>query len=78
MSCLYILDINPLWVSSFENIYSCSEGCIFVLCMVSFAVQKPIGLIRYHLFFILIMLGSESKKDLAAIYVKDCSAYGFF
>ena len=40
MSCLYILEINPLSVASFANIFSHSEDCHFVLFMVSFAVQK--------------------------------------
>ena len=31
MSCLYILEINPLSVASFANIFSYSEGCLFVL-----------------------------------------------
>ena len=35
-----ILEINPLSVDSFANIFSHSEGCLFVLFMVSFAVQK--------------------------------------
>ena len=51
MSCLYILEINPLSVASFANIFSHSEGCLFVLFMVSFAVQKLLSLIRFHLFF---------------------------
>ena len=40
ISCLYILEINHLSVASFGNIFSHSEGCLFVLFMVSFAVQK--------------------------------------
>ena len=40
MNCLYILEINPLSVDSFTNISSHSQGCLFVLFMVSFAVQK--------------------------------------
>ena len=40
MNCLYILEINSLSVASFANIFSHTEGCIFVLFMVSFAVQK--------------------------------------
>ena len=40
MSCLYILEINPLSVASFANIFPHSEGCLLVLFMVSFAVQK--------------------------------------
>ena len=60
MSCLYILEINPLSVSSFANIFSHSVDCLFLLCMVSFAVQKLVTLIRSHLFifvFISIALG---------------------
>ena len=33
MSCLYILEINSLSVVSFANIFSHSEGCLFVLFM---------------------------------------------
>ena len=40
MSCLYVLEITPLSVASFANIFSHSEGCLFVLFMVSFAVQN--------------------------------------
>ena len=32
MSCLYILEINPLLVASFANIFSHSMGCLFVFC----------------------------------------------
>ena len=53
MSCLYILEINPLSVVSFAIIFSHSEGCLFTLFIVSFAVQKLLNLIRSHclLFF---------------------------
>ena len=67
MSCLYILEINSLSVASFTNIFSHSEGCLFVLFMVSFEVQKLLHLIRSHLFifvFIFITLGGVSKKIL--------------
>ena len=40
ISCLYILDVNPLSVVSFAIIFSHSEGCVFILFIVSFAVQK--------------------------------------
>ena len=40
MSCLYILEINPLSVVSFAIIFSRSEGCLFTLLIVSFAVQS--------------------------------------
>ena len=72
MSCLYILEIKPLSVASFANIFSHSIGCLFVFVvvvvfMVSFAMQKPASLIRYHLFifvFISIALGDCPKKTL--------------
>ena len=48
MSCLYILEINPLSVS-FAIIFSHSEGFLFTLLIVSFAVQKLLSLIRSHL-----------------------------
>ena len=67
MSCLYILEIKPLLVSSFANIFSQSVSCVFVLFMFSFAVQKLISLMRSHLFifaFISIALGDWPKKTL--------------
>ena len=39
MTCLYILEMNPLSVVSFTIIFSHSEGCLFTLFIVSFAVQ---------------------------------------
>ena len=38
MSCLYILEMNPLSVVSFAITFSDSEGCLFTLLTVSFAV----------------------------------------
>ena len=58
LSCmsLYILETNPLSVISFAIIFSHSEGCLFTLLIVSFAVQKLLSLIRSHL-FIFVSLG---------------------
>ena len=67
MSCLYILEINPLSVVSFAIIFSRSKGCLFTLLIVSFAMQKLLSLIRSHLFtfvFISITLRGGSKKIL--------------
>ena len=83
LSCLnflYILEINPLSVVSFAIIFSHSEGCLFTLLIVSFAVQKLLSLIRSYLFtfvFISITLGGGVIEDLALIYVIECSAYVF-
>ena len=50
MRYLYILEINPLSVVSFAIIFSHSEGCVFTLLIVSFALQKLLSLIRSHSF----------------------------
>ena len=61
MSCLYILEINLWSVVSFAVIFSSSEGCLFTLFVVSFAVQKILSLVRSHLFiFISTTRGSGS------------------
>ena len=63
MSCLYILELNPLSVVSFTIIFYHSEGCLFSLLIVSFAVQKLLSLIRSRLFtfgFISMTLGGGS------------------
>ena len=67
MNCLYILEIDPFSVASFANIFSHSEGCLFVLFMVSFTVQKLLSLLRSHLLifvFIFITVGGGSEKIL--------------
>ena len=56
MSCLYILEIKPLFVALLANIFSHFVGCLSV----SFPAQKLVTLIRSHLFifvFISIALG---------------------
>ena len=63
MSCLHILEINPLSVVLFVIIFSHSKGCLFTLLLVSFAVQKLLSLIRSYLFtfvFISVTLGGGS------------------
>ena len=80
MSHLYILEIHSLLVTSLVNIFSHSVGCVFILLMVSFAVQKILNLIRSYLFifvFIFITLKMWIQKDISGIYAKECSAYVF-
>ena len=63
----------------FANIFSQSVGCLFVLFIVSFFVQKLLNLSRSHLFisvFISVILG-DGSKDIASIYVRECFAYVF-
>ena len=50
-SALYILDINPSSDVS-ANMFSCSLGCLFILLMISFAVQRLFSLMRSHLFIV--------------------------
>ena len=54
-------------VTSFTNIFSQSVSSLFILFIVSFAVQKLLSLSRSHLFifvFISIILGDRLKKIL--------------
>ena len=69
MNCLYILEIN-LSVASFSNIFSHSEGCLFILFTVSFAMQKLLRFTRSYFFiFVFITLASESWKITRAYYI---------
>ena len=52
MSCLYILEINPLSVVSFVIVFYHSEGSLLTLLIVSFAVQK---LLLLFLFLFLLL-----------------------
>ena len=66
MNCPCILVINPS-VESFADIFSHSLGCVSILSMDSFPVQKLLSLIRSQLFiFVLISisLGGGSKRIL--------------
>ena len=70
MSCLYILEINPLLVTSLANIFSHSIRCLFILFMVSFAVQSCAKAFKFNqvsvfiFVFISITLRDGSKKIL--------------
>ena len=65
MTCFHILKINSLSVASFVSIFSHSERDLFILFMISLAMQKLLSFIRSHLFiFIFITLGGGSEKIL--------------
>ena len=65
VSCLCILEIDPLLFASFVNIFSHSVRCLFILFMVSFAVQKFISLLWSHLFLFYFHYSRRKiKKDL--------------
>ena len=56
MSCWHSLEINPLLVATFPNIFSYSVGCLFVVFMISFVVQKLVSLIHPFSSFLLLFL----------------------
>ena len=60
MSCF--LEINHLPFASFENIFSHSDGCLFILLMFSFAVQKNLCFIRSH-FLIFVFKEEQIRKQ---------------
>ena len=70
ISCLYILEIKPLSVESFETIFSHYVSCLFVFLWVSFAVQKLVILTRSHWFifaFISVALGDGPEKTFVRL-----------
>ena len=79
MSCLYILEINPLSVVSFTIILSHSEGYLFTL--LSFlCCAKAFKFNQVPLFYFCFYLCYSRRwviEYLALIYVIDCSAYVF-
>ena len=62
MSCLYILEINPLSVVSFAIIFSHSEGCLSILFIVSFTVHKFLSLIRSHVFIFVLSITLRDRS----------------
>ena len=65
MRYMYIFEMNSLSIASFVIIFSHSEGYLFTLLIICFVMQKPLSLIRSHLFifaFIFMTLEGGSKK----------------
>ena len=78
MNYLYTLEINPLSVVSFAVIFSYSEGCLFTLFIVSFAVQKLFKFSEAPLVYFCFYYSRRWViEDLALIYVIKCSACVF-
>ena len=65
MRCLYVLEINAMWIASFANIFSHSESSLFILFMVSFAEQRLLSISNM---FIFVFISLRDKKDLVVIY----------
>ena len=70
-------------VTSLENIFS--QSVVVFFSIVSFAVEKLLNLRRCYYFFcfyfhyswMLLLFLETIKKDIAVIYVRDCSSYVF-
>ena len=80
MSCWCILEVNTLSVVSFAIMFSHSEGCLFTLFIVSFAVQKAFKFNQVPLVYFCFYFHYSrwwTIEDLAVIYVTECSAYVF-
>ena len=74
--CFFDVELYELFIS-FTNIFSHSVGCLFILSLVSFAVQKLLSLIRSHVYifaFISFVIGDASKKILLR-FMLECSAF---
>ena len=74
VNCLHILEISRLLFPLFSIIFSHSAGCLFVLFMISLAVQKHLSLIRSHSFvvvFIVITQVNGLKKILLQFMLKN-------
>ena len=79
MSCLYILESNPLPVVSFAIILSNSERFLFTLLIVSFAMQKLLSLIRFHLFtFVFISITLEGRSQRILLWFISSSVLSMF
>ena len=67
VSSFYILDIKPLSEVSLANIFSHPVGSLFILLIVSLAMQKIFNLMESHLFilsFMSLVLGDILVKIL--------------
>ena len=69
---LYILEINPLSVAAFANIFS-----LLVFYFVSFGVQKLLSIIKFPLFLFIFQYSKTwIKKDSSAVYVRVLFFFG--
>ena len=61
---LCILEIKPLLVASFANIFSHSVGCLFILFMVFNRAQKLVSLIRSLFLKFLLPWETDLRKHM--------------
>ena len=70
VSSLQILDANPLSDMSFANVFSHSVGCLLVLLIASFAVQKSFILMGPIFAFVSLASGDVLNKKLLQLRSK--------
>ena len=59
-------------VDSLAKIFSHSVGCLFVLCRVSFAVQKLLSVIRCHLFiFVFLVITLRGRSEMLLSFMSE-------
>ena len=71
LSSLYILEIRPLSDEGLVKIFSQSEGSLFVLLTVSFALQKLLSFRRSHLFIDSLIVCAMLGSGLLCLYLVD-------
>ena len=71
IGCLYTLGTNPLSVISLAIVFSHSGGCLLILFIVSFALQKLLSWIM-SLFFIFIFISSTLGGGSKTIWYDLC------
>ena len=71
INCSYILEIKPLSVALFSNIFSHSVGCLFIFHYGFLCCTKVVGLIKSRLFiFVLFLFPWEiHPRNTGMIYV---------
>ena len=71
------LDISPLSITSFTNVFSHLVSCLFVLLIVSLAVQKLLSLISSCLGFFCLYFHYFRRyiQEILLWFISECSAY---
>ena len=71
---------EPLTRYTVCKYFSHSVGCLFVLWVVSFAIEKIFSWMESHCFILPLfpLLEETGPKNIAKTDVKECTAYVFF